>query len=76
MISPQTFRKRATRKELIALVNGRTNRVAGEAPYPEKSLSVKTAMHYPVPSPAVRNISLPVMMLLLREQGRIRVLFR
>jgi hypothetical protein len=42
MLSPLTLRKRATKKELIALVNGRTNKRPDELPYSEKSLSAKT----------------------------------
>jgi hypothetical protein len=42
MLSPLTLRKRPTKKELIALVNGRTNKRLDETPYPEKSLSAKT----------------------------------
>ncbi len=42
MLSPLTLRKRPTKKELIALVNGRTNKSPDEMPYPEKSLSAKT----------------------------------
>jgi hypothetical protein len=42
VLSPLTLRKRPTKKELIALVNGRTNRDADETPYPEKSLAAKT----------------------------------
>jgi hypothetical protein len=42
MLSPLTLRKRPTKKELIALVNGRTNKRPDEVPYPEKSLSKKT----------------------------------
>jgi len=42
MLSPLTLRKRATKKELIALVNGRKNRRPDERPYPEKSLTAKT----------------------------------
>jgi hypothetical protein len=42
MLSPLTLRKKPTKKELIALVNGRTNKRPDEMPYPEKSLSAKT----------------------------------
>lgn len=42
MLSPLTLRKRPTKKELIKLVNGRTNKTQDETPYPEKSLSAKT----------------------------------
>ena len=42
MLSPLTLRKRPTKKELIALVNGRTNKQPDEVPYPERSLSAKT----------------------------------
>lgn len=41
-LSPLTLRKRPTKKELIALVNGRSNKAADETPYPERSLSSKT----------------------------------
>lgn len=41
-LSPLTLRKRPTKKELITLVNGRTNKAADETPYPERSLSSKT----------------------------------
>jgi hypothetical protein len=42
ILSPLTLRKRPTKKELIALVNGRTNKHPDEVPYLEKSLSNKT----------------------------------
>ena len=42
MLSPLTLRRKPTKKELIALVNGRTNKHSEEVPYPEKSLSAKT----------------------------------
>jgi hypothetical protein len=42
MLSPLTLRKGATKKELIALVNDRTNKDTDETPYPEKSLLAKT----------------------------------
>lgn len=42
MLSPLTLRKKPTKKELIALVNGRTNKRPDEMPYPEKSFSAKT----------------------------------
>jgi hypothetical protein len=42
ILSPLTLRKKPTKKELIALVNGRTNKRPDEMPFPEKSLSAKT----------------------------------
>jgi hypothetical protein len=42
MLSPLTLRKRATKLELIRLVNERTNKRPDEIPYSEKSLSAKT----------------------------------
>jgi hypothetical protein len=41
MISPLTFKKSWTKKEIIALYNGRKNRADDCAPYSEKSLSSK-----------------------------------
>jgi hypothetical protein len=41
MISPITFRKQWSKKELIALYNGRTNQSPEGVPYSEKSLSSK-----------------------------------
>lgn len=42
LLSPLTLRKRATKMELIKLVNGRKNKSRHERPYSEKSLSAKT----------------------------------
>lgn len=42
ILSPLTLRKRATKLQLIRLVNGRKNRKQTETLYSEKSLSVKT----------------------------------
>jgi len=42
MLSPLTLRSRATKLQLIRLVNGRKNRNQTGMPYSEKSLSVKT----------------------------------
>ena len=42
LLSPLTLRKRATKMELIKLVNGRKNKSRHEKPYSEKSLSAKT----------------------------------
>lgn len=42
MLSPLTLRNRATKLQLIRLVNGRKNRSQTEMPYSDKSLSVKT----------------------------------
>lgn len=42
ILSPLTLRKRATKLELIKLVNGRKNKCPDERPYSEKSLSAKT----------------------------------
>jgi hypothetical protein len=42
VLSPLTLRKRATKLELIKLVNGRKNKNLAEKPYSEKSLSAKT----------------------------------
>ena len=41
MISPITFRKQWSKKELIALYNGRTNQPPEGVPYSEKSLASK-----------------------------------
>lgn len=42
LLSPLTLKKRATKMQLIKMVNGRKNRNQEEKPYSEKSLSAKT----------------------------------